>query len=34
VQIVGLPWTETSLLAMAYAYEQATHHRHPPSTTP
>jgi Asp-tRNA(Asn)/Glu-tRNA(Gln) amidotransferase A subunit family amidase len=33
VQIVGLPWTETSLLAMAYAYEQATHHRHPPSTT-
>jgi amidase len=34
VQIVGQPWTEPSLLAMAYAYEQATHHRHPPSTTP
>jgi amidase len=34
LQIVGRPWTDLSLLRMAYAYEQATHHRHPPSSTP
>jgi amidase len=34
LQIVGRPWSDVSLLAMAYAYEQATRHRHPPSTTP
>lgn len=34
LQIVGRPWTETLLIEIAYAYEQRTHHRHPPSTTP
>ncbi|MDF2114346.1 amidase family protein [Roseiarcaceae bacterium H3SJ34-1] len=34
LQIVGRPWTEAILLEIAYAYEQATHHRHPPSTVP
>lgn len=34
LQIVGRPWSEVMLLEMAYAYEQATHHRRPPHTTP
>lgn len=32
--IYGRAWSEPLLLKFAYAYEQATHHRHPPSTTP
>ncbi len=34
LQIVGRPWTEPILIEIAYAYEQATRHRHPPSTVP
>jgi amidase len=34
LQIIGRPWSEELLLQIAYAYEQATHHRKPPSTTP
>lgn len=34
LQIVGRPWTETMLIEIAYAYEQATRHRHPPKTVP
>ncbi len=34
LQIVGRPWTDTLLIEIAYAYEQRTHHRHPPTTTP
>jgi amidase len=34
LQIIGLPWSEERLLQIAYAYEQATHHRKPPATTP
>jgi len=34
LQIVGRPWNEPTLIEIAYAYEQATHHRHPPSTVP
>ena len=34
LQIVGRPWTEPTLIEIAYAYEQATRHRHPPSTVP
>ncbi len=34
LQIVGQPWTEGALIEIAYAYEQATRHRKPPSTTP
>jgi Asp-tRNA(Asn)/Glu-tRNA(Gln) amidotransferase A subunit family amidase len=32
--IYGRPWSEALLLKMAYAYEQATRHRHPPASTP
>jgi Asp-tRNA(Asn)/Glu-tRNA(Gln) amidotransferase A subunit family amidase len=32
--IFGRAWSEPLLIKLAYAYEQATHHRHPPSTTP
>lgn len=34
LQLLGRPWSEPALLALAYAYEQATHHRHPPAATP
>ena len=30
----GRAWSEDKLLAYAYAYEQATHHRRPPASTP
>ena len=30
----GRPWDEATLIRLAYSYEQATHHRHAPSTTP
>ena len=32
--IYGRPWSEPRLIQFAYAYEQATHHRRPPSSTP
>ncbi len=32
--IYGRPWSEAKLLGFAYAYEQATRHRRPPTTTP
>jgi amidase len=32
--IYGRAWSEASLLKFAYAYEQGTQHRHPPSSTP
>ena len=32
--IYGRAWSEPLLLKFVYAYEQATHHRRPPSTTP
>jgi amidase len=32
--IYGRAWSEPVLIKFAYAYEQATHHRRPPSTTP
>jgi Asp-tRNA(Asn)/Glu-tRNA(Gln) amidotransferase A subunit family amidase len=31
---VGRPYAEPTLLRLAYAYEQATHHRRPPTSTP
>jgi len=34
LQIVGRPWSEPMLIEIAYAYEQATQHRRPPSTVP
>jgi amidase len=30
VSFVGRPWSEPTLLRLAYAYEQATRHRQPP----
>jgi Asp-tRNA(Asn)/Glu-tRNA(Gln) amidotransferase A subunit family amidase len=32
--IFGRAWSEPELIKLAYAYEQATHHRRAPSTTP
>jgi Asp-tRNA(Asn)/Glu-tRNA(Gln) amidotransferase A subunit family amidase len=32
--IFGRAWSEPLLIKLAYAYEQATHHRHPPPSTP
>ncbi len=34
LQLLGRAWSEAELLAMAYAYEQATGHRRPPASTP
>ena len=34
LQIFGDAWSEPRLIAIAYAYEQATQHRRPPGTTP
>jgi len=34
LQIVGRPYTEGLLFALAYAYEQATSHRRPPDAFP
>jgi Asp-tRNA(Asn)/Glu-tRNA(Gln) amidotransferase A subunit family amidase len=32
--IYGRAWSEATLIKFAYAYEQATHHRRPPASTP
>jgi amidase len=32
--IFGRAWSEPQLIKLAYAYEQATHHRHAPPSTP
>jgi amidase len=34
ITFFGRPWDEASLIKVAYAYEQATRHRHAPATTP
>jgi amidase len=31
VSFIGTAWSEPRLIALAYAYEQATHHRKPPA---
>jgi amidase len=31
VSFLGRLWSDARLLALAHAYEQATHHRRPPS---
>ena len=30
VSLLGRPWADSRMLALAYSYEQATHHRRPP----
>lgn len=34
LQFLGDAWTESRLIALAYAYEQASRHRRPPESTP
>ena len=34
LELLGRPFTEPELLSLAYAFEQATHHRRPPALTP
>lgn len=34
LQFFGRAWSESTLIQLAYAYEQATHHRRPPTSTP
>lgn len=34
VTFFGRAWSEAELIKFAYAYEQATHHRRPPTSTP
>jgi amidase len=34
ITFFGRAWDEGTLIRLAYAYEQATHHRRPPATTP
>jgi amidase len=34
VELLGRAWSEPQLIALAYAYEQATRHRRPPASTP
>ena len=34
ITFFGRAWSEPTLIKLAYAYEQATHHRHAPASTP
>ena len=34
MQLLGKPWSEGRLIQLAYAFEQATHHRRPPLSVP
>jgi Asp-tRNA(Asn)/Glu-tRNA(Gln) amidotransferase A subunit family amidase len=34
ITFFGRAWSEAELIKYAYAYEQATHHRRPPTSTP
>ena len=34
IEWLGTPFSEAHLLTYAYAFESATHHRHPPALTP
>jgi Asp-tRNA(Asn)/Glu-tRNA(Gln) amidotransferase A subunit family amidase len=34
LELLGRAWSEATLLGMAYAFEQATHHRRPPPLLP
>jgi Asp-tRNA(Asn)/Glu-tRNA(Gln) amidotransferase A subunit family amidase len=34
LELLGRAWSEPQLIGLAYSYEQATHHRHSPASTP
>ncbi|NIP81710.1 MAG: amidase, partial [Gemmatimonadetes bacterium] len=34
LQMLGRPWSEPTLIRLAFAFEQATHYRRPPASTP
>jgi len=34
ITFFGRPYSEPTMIKLAYAYEQATNHRRPPATTP
>jgi amidase len=34
ITFFGRAWSEATLIGLAYSYEQATHHRHPPAAAP
>jgi amidase len=34
MSLIGKPWTEATLIKLAYAYEQATKHRRAPRFLP
>ncbi|HEY4406246.1 MAG TPA: amidase family protein [Xanthobacteraceae bacterium] len=34
IEMLGRPWSEATLIRIAYGYEQATRHRRPPASTP
>lgn len=34
LQLLGRAWSESTLIGISYSYEQATHHRRPPASTP
>ena len=34
ITFMGRPYDEGTMIKLAYAYEQASHHRRPPQTTP
>ena len=34
ITFFGRAWSEPTLIKLAYSYEQATHHRRPPASTP
>ena len=34
ISFFGRAWSESTLIRLAYAYEQATRHRHPPAFLP
>ena len=34
ITFLGRPYSEATMIKLAYAYEQATRHRKPPATTP
>ena len=34
IEFLGKPWQEGKLIEIAYGFEQGTHHRIPPASTP